>query len=137
MFRFVTTLTLTINFITRVFDYRWDANAAISRSISVNGYIIRMPFQFDSTVSQMVIFFHIFGQNTLISLCLDSPGCQNHQKNMWECFRMESLSDICSYYCGGGDFLATFLVYCQYFHYGNTVSHSESNKWLNLLLILC
>ena len=36
----------------------------------------------------------------------------------------------------GGDFVATFLVYGQYFHYGNTVPHSGSNKRLNRLLLL-
>ena len=36
----------------------------------------------------------------------------------------------------GGDFVATFLVYSQYFHHGNTVPHSGSNKRLNRLLLL-
>ena len=36
----------------------------------------------------------------------------------------------------GGDFVATFLVYGQYFHYGNAVPHSGSNKRLNRLLLL-
>ena len=36
----------------------------------------------------------------------------------------------------GGDFVATFLVYDQYFHYGTTVPHSGSNKHLNRLLLL-
>ena len=36
----------------------------------------------------------------------------------------------------GGDFVATFLVYGQYFYYGNTVPHSGSNKRLNRLLFL-
>ena len=31
----------------------------------------------------------------------------------------------------GGDFVATFLVYGQYFHYGNTVPHSGSNIRIN------
>ena len=36
----------------------------------------------------------------------------------------------------GCDFVATFLVYDQYFHYGTTVPHSGSNKHLNRLLLL-
>ena len=35
----------------------------------------------------------------------------------------------------GGDFVATFLVYGQCFHYGNAVPHSGSNKRLNRLLL--
>ena len=46
---------------------------------SVDGYIMRMHFQFNLSVSWLVIFFHIFGQSALISLCLVSPGC----KNLW------------------------------------------------------
>ena len=36
----------------------------------------------------------------------------------------------------GDEFVATFLVYGQYFHYGNTVPHSGSSKRLNRLLLL-
>ena len=51
---------------------------------------------------------------------------------MLECFGMESLSDIFYYYCGGGDFGVTFLVYGQYFQYGNTVPHSWSKNGINV-----
>ena len=34
-----------------------------------------------------------------------------------------------------GDFVASFLVYGQYFHYGDNVPHSGSNKRLNRLLL--
>ena len=39
-------------------------------------------------------------------------------------------------YCGGGDFVAPFLVYGQYFYYGNTVPHSGSNNRLQLIATL-
>ena len=70
---------------------------------------MRKRFQFDSSVSWMVIFLHIFGQNTLISLCLDSQPAKIMKKNMSERFGMESLSDIWSYHCGGGWFCGYFF----------------------------
>ena len=59
----------------RMQDLIWIHNANVSH-----------PF------SWIVIFFRIFGQSALISLCLVSPACK---KNMLECFEMESLGDIC------------------------------------------
>ena len=77
------------------------------RSRSVSGYIICIRFQFDSAVSWKVIFFHIFGQSALFHCTW--LAYQNHQKNMLECFGMESLSDICNYYCERGRFCGYFF----------------------------
>ena len=74
-------------------------------------------FQFDSSVSWKVIFFHVFGQNALISLCLVSPGYQNNEKKCVGKFELIHVAIIVE----GVDFVATFLFYGQYFHYGNTV----------------
>ena len=48
---------------------------------------------------------------------------------MLECSGMESLSEM-YYIWERGDFVATFLVYGQYFHYGNTEPNSGSNNRL-------
>ena len=70
---------------------------------------MRMRFQFNTSVSWMVIFFTFLDKMHLFNCVLLAQPAKIIKKNMLEHFGMESLRDICVYYCGKGDFVATFF----------------------------